>query len=115
MIHRIVVTILLALVVVAPVAAAPSVVITKHPGVVTPTGYAKTWASVGAKTTPGAKCTVAVRYKTGVSKAAGLEPKVAVGGKVTWTWRVGTNTAKGVWPVVVACGGVSAKTVITVK
>jgi micrococcal nuclease len=92
------------------------VVITKAPGAVVPTGYAKTFASVAAKTTPGASCTIAVVYKSGRSKAADLGPKKAsAAGAVGWTWRIGTNTSKGVWPVTVTCGAASAKTVVTVK
>ncbi len=55
-------------------------------------------------TKAGAACTIVVRYKSGPSKAKGLTKKTASGaGRVSWTWRVGTNTTPGSWPVTVTC------------
>jgi hypothetical protein len=68
-------------------------------------------ATVSAKTTAGAACTVVVLYKSGPSSAAGLGPKTASAtGSVTWSWTVGTRTTPGSWPVTVRCanGGTSA-------
>jgi hypothetical protein len=51
-----------------------------------------------------AKLYILVHYKSGPSRAKGLVPKVASGsGRVSWTWRVGSNTTPGRWPIVVTC------------
>ena len=50
-------------------------------------------------------CTITVSYKGGPSKAAGLNAKrPSLAGRVSWTWRVGSSTTSGRWPIVVACG-----------
>lgn len=59
-------------------------------------------ATVRAKTAPGADCEIVVKYKTGQSKAEGLEPTKADGaGNVSWTWKVSPNTTPGDWPILV--------------
>lgn len=59
-------------------------------------------ATLAAKTAPGASCTIAVHYKSGPSKAQGLEPKEAdAAGNVSWTWSVGAQTTEGTWRIVV--------------
>ncbi len=61
-------------------------------------------ATLTISTTPGANCSIDVRYKSGQSRAKGLIPKVAsISGRVSWTWRVGSNTTPGRWPIVVRC------------
>jgi hypothetical protein len=68
-------------------------------------------ATVNAKTTAGAACTVIVLYKSGPSSAAGLGPQNAsASGAVSWSWTVGSRTTPGSWPVTVRCasGGASA-------
>jgi len=61
-------------------------------------------ATLTISTTPGASCSIVVRYKSGPSRAKGLVPKVGDGsGRVSWTWRVGSNTTPGRWPIVVTC------------
>jgi len=61
-------------------------------------------ATLTISTSPGANCTIAVHYKSGPSRAKGLIPKVASSsGRVSWTWRVGSNTTPGRWPIVVTC------------
>ena len=122
MIRRLLVSLLLAIAVVAPIAptrAAPAtqtrkvgVTITRHPGAVPAGGT----ASVAAKTAPQAACTINVSYKTGRSKAKGLGPQTASGaGMVSWSWNVGTNTTAGKWPVVITCKNQgSAQTWLTV-
>ncbi len=61
-------------------------------------------ATLTIGTAPGANCSVVVHYKSGPSRAKGLVPKVASGsGRVSWTWRVGSNTTPGRWPIVVTC------------
>src|SRR6266571_3238751 len=61
-------------------------------------------ATLTVSTTPGANCSIVVHYKSGPSRAKGLVPKVASSsGRVSWTWRVGSNTTPGRWPIVVTC------------
>jgi hypothetical protein len=61
-------------------------------------------ATLTIRTTPGANCSIVVHYKSGPSRAKGLIPKVASSsGRVSWTWRVGSNTTPGRWPIVVTC------------
>jgi len=50
------------------------------------------------------RCAIIVVYKSGASVAKGLYPKSPSGGRVSWTWKVGTNTTPGRWPIVVSCG-----------
>lgn len=51
-----------------------------------------------------ARCSIAVIYKSGASVAKGLYPKSPSGGRITWSWKVGTNTTPGRWPIIVSCG-----------
>jgi hypothetical protein len=61
-------------------------------------------ATLEAKTLPGASCAISVLYKSGPSRARGLVAQEAGGdGRVRWTWRVGSNTTPGTWPIVVSC------------
>jgi hypothetical protein len=61
-------------------------------------------ATITVETAPAARCLITVTYKSGPSKARGLTPKNADGkGRVSWTWRVGTNTTPGTWPISIAC------------
>ncbi len=67
-------------------------------------------ATLIARTAPGAQCSITVIYKSGPSTAAGLLKKSATTqGDISWTWRVGTNTTPGDWPIIVTCdmGGIS--------
>ncbi|HKP52332.1 MAG TPA: ComEC/Rec2 family competence protein [Chloroflexia bacterium] len=60
------------------------------------------YAILAIKTLPGAECTITVLYKSGSSVAAGLDPKVAdAQGKVSWRWKVGSNTTPGTWKIIV--------------
>lgn len=91
--------------------AAASVVITKQPGTVKRGNY----ASIAAKTQARVSCAITVTYKSGRSTAAGLTRKAASStGAVSWSWKVGTNTTPGSWPVVITCGGATARTVVNV-
>jgi len=77
-------------------------------------------ATAVAQTSPGANCSITVTYKSGPSKAQGLVPKTAdASGQVSWTWKVGTNTTPGDWPIDITCslGGQSqsARSSITVQ
>lgn len=61
-------------------------------------------AIVRVQTAPGAACSIEVRYRSGPSKAHGLDPKVAdTRGDVLWRWQVGSATTRGRWPIVVIC------------
>lgn len=61
-------------------------------------------ARLTVETVAGADCRISVRYRSGLSKARGLDPKAAdAQGRVTWTWLVGTRTSPGAWPVTVTC------------
>jgi beta-lactamase superfamily II metal-dependent hydrolase len=68
-------------------------------------------ANLKIKTLPGAECTITVYYKSGASKASGLDPKTAnANGEVSWSWKVGSNTSPGDWRIVVTAsqGGKTA-------
>jgi hypothetical protein len=61
-------------------------------------------ASVSIRTASSARCTIVVTYNSGPSKASGLVPKTATGtGRVTWSWKVGTRTALGRYPIDISC------------
>jgi micrococcal nuclease len=90
---------------------AARVVVTKAPGTVG-RGY---YASVTVKTAPKASCSIGVYYKSGRSVAQGLYTKTAsASGVVSWSWKVGTRTTPGSWPVRISCGGASATTYVRV-
>lgn len=60
---------------------------------------------VTIQTNPGTHCTISVIYKSGPSHAVGLAPQTAdARGNITWTWKVGTRTTPGTWPIIVECG-----------
>jgi hypothetical protein len=48
-------------------------------------------------------CSITVNYLSGPSSAQGLDRKRSSGGRVSWTWMVGTRTTAGRWPIVVSC------------
>lgn len=63
-------------------------------------------ATLTVRTSPLAvRCSITVDYKSGPSHAAGLAPRPALSGQVSWTWTVGRNTTSGRWPIVVSCIG----------
>jgi hypothetical protein len=62
------------------------------------------YATLTAAVAPTRRCTITVYYKSGPSRAQGLYPKTPSSGRVTWTWKVGTRTTPGRWPIVVSCG-----------
>jgi hypothetical protein len=59
------------------------------------------YAQLTVRVTPFARCTIGVSYDA-VSKEKGLGPKT--GGRITWRWKVGSNTPAGRWPIVIRCG-----------
>jgi len=61
-------------------------------------------ATESIETVAGASCTIEVVYKTTISKAEGLTAEAAGSdGTVSWTWKVGTNTTPGSWPIYMSC------------
>jgi hypothetical protein len=73
-------------------------------------------ATLTAKTSPNASCSITVYYKSGASEAIGLEPKTAdASGMVSWTWKVASRTTSGTWKIVVICNGVTKETTFTVQ
>jgi hypothetical protein len=60
------------------------------------------YAALTVVVSPAATCAIAVYYKSGPSHAAGLYPKR--GARISWTWKVGTRTTPGRWPIIVSCG-----------
>jgi hypothetical protein len=67
---------------------------------------AGSYATLVAHVSPSSvTCSIAVYYKSGKSTAAGLRPlRRPVAGRVSWTWKVGTRTTPGRWPIYVRCG-----------
>jgi hypothetical protein len=59
-------------------------------------------ASLTVAVSPRARCTITVVYETTVSHAQGLNPQT--GTRITWRWKVGSNTHSGRWPITVKCG-----------
>ena len=73
-------------------------------------------ASVSIKGEAGVLYAIAVHYASGASKAKGLEPAEAdEDGCVTWSWKVGHQTAPGEYQITVTGGGKSADTYFTVE
>ena len=60
------------------------------------------YATLTVAVSPARSCSITVYYKSGPSEAAGLYPKR--GSRISWTWKVGTRTTPGRWPIVVSCG-----------
>jgi hypothetical protein len=60
------------------------------------------YATLTVSVSPSHRCSITVYYKSGSSTAAGLYPKR--GSRISWTWKVGTRTTPGRWPIVVSCG-----------
>jgi hypothetical protein len=72
-------------------------------------------ATVVVQTASGAQCSITVIYKSGPSEAQGLVPKQAdSNGRVSWSWKVGTRTTPGEWPIIVTCGGQTIQTTFRV-
>jgi hypothetical protein len=62
------------------------------------------YATLTVSVSPARTCSITVYYKSGPSSAAGLYAKRPSGGRVSWTWKVGTRTTPGRWPITVSCG-----------
>ena len=66
---------------------------------------AGSYATLTVKVSKPARCSITVYYKSGPSEAHGLYPKRTNAQKrVSWTWKVGTRTTPGRWPIRVSCG-----------
>jgi hypothetical protein len=62
------------------------------------------YATAAVATHAGASCSITVTYYSGPSHAAGLYPeRASSSGRASWTWKVGTRTYAGSWPVTVSC------------
>ena len=92
--------IVLALVLAAPVSASVRLVSVTSPA------YPGSDATLVARVSSSSVvCSVTVYYKSGPSHAKGVQlRRRPVRGRVSWTWRVGTRTTPGRWPIVVRCG-----------
>jgi hypothetical protein len=71
---------------------------------VTSPTYPGAYATLVVAVSPARACSIVVLYKSGPSDARGLGTKPPTAGRVTWTWKVGTNTTPGRWPIIVSCG-----------
>jgi hypothetical protein len=58
--------------------------------------------SLTVMVSPKARCTIKVVHDTTVSHAKGLGAKTGTG--IAWSWKVGSSTHAGSWPVTVDCG-----------
>lgn len=85
--------------------------VTQEPGAVSPGDY----ATVSIKGSPNTEYTCTVTYKSGPSSAEGLGSTMSdSSGNASWTWKVGTRTSSGSWPVDISGGGESVETSVTV-
>jgi hypothetical protein len=78
-----------------------------------PGGY----ASVTVQTIPGASCSIVYVTPAGtVSTAQGLGNNTdGENGKVSWSWKIGSNTRRGTGRVTVTCNGISATAPIQIQ
>jgi hypothetical protein len=67
---------------------------------------AGSYATLTVRVSRPARCSITVIYYSGPSEARGLYPKRSSRGRVSWTWKVGTRTTPGRWPITVRCGAV---------
>jgi micrococcal nuclease len=72
--------------------------------VVSPISHGSYATLVARVSSSRAICSIRVQYKSGWSHARGLSSKRASAGRVSWRWKVGTNTTPGRWPIYVSCG-----------
>ncbi|PRX20626.1 endonuclease YncB(thermonuclease family) [Orenia metallireducens] len=60
------------------------------------------YAKITIKAIPEVKYNIAVYYKSGMSRAVGLKEKIADdSGQVSWEWKVGCKTSKGIYPIII--------------
>ena len=59
-------------------------------------------ARIEVKGEPHTMYAITVRYSSGLSEADGLSPKTSnAEGKTVWTWKVGSRTRAGSWPITI--------------
>jgi hypothetical protein len=66
---------------------------------VTSPAPAGSYATLTVRVSRPATCSITVTYKSGRSHAQGLYSKHSRSGRVSWTWKVGTRTTPGRWPI----------------
>ena len=65
---------------------------------------------------PGIEYNITVYYKSGASRAAGLEPKISdSSGNVSWSWIVGSKTSTGTFKIVITGDNETFETPFTVE
>ena len=61
-------------------------------------------ASLSIQTAKRAQCDIEVDYASGPSSASGLGARSAdAAGLIKWSWRVGSRTTRGTWPIYITC------------
>jgi hypothetical protein len=96
--RRLILIALLAAALAIPSSAAASVRLVSVTSPIRHGSYATLTVSVSRRAT----CSIIVYYKSGPSEAAGLYPKRGL--RISWTWKVGTRTTSGRWPITISCG-----------
>src|SRR4051794_28251593 len=92
----------LVLVLLAVLAAAPTAAQARVRVLQAAAGSPGQYATLAVSVTPSANCSITVMYKSGPSEANGLDQKR--GSRINWTWKIGTRTTPGTWPILVTCG-----------
>ena len=81
------------------------------PGICFPGEY----ASIKIQGWPNTEYSIKVKYNSGYSEASGLYRKTSDNnGYVSWSWKVGTRTASGKYPITISGGGETKKVYFTV-
>jgi hypothetical protein len=61
-------------------------------------------AELIVRTDPGTQCMLLWHYKTAAAdQNVALPRRADASGRITWTWRVDPQAARGMWPVIVHC------------
>lgn len=78
---------------------------------VTSSVSAGSFASVSIHGAPNTTYSITVVYNSGISTASGLEDVTSdSNGNASWSWKVGTRTKSGTYPITVSGGGQSEST-----
>ena len=76
---------------------------------------AGSFASVSIHGAPNTTYSITVVYNSGISTASGLEDVTSdSNGNASWSWKVGTRTKSGTYPITVSGGGQSESTSFSV-
>lgn len=82
---------------------------------VTSSVSAGSFASVSIHGAPNTTYSITVVYNSGISTASGLEDVTSdSNGNASWSWKVGTRTKSGTYPITVSGGGRSESTSFSV-